>query len=473
MTTLRILIADDERPARFAMKKTLASGGYELLEAAGGREALEAIQRGDADLVFLDLNLPDFDGQLVLRELAQAKRSSPLPEIVIVTANDSIPVAVECLRLGAADFLTKPYEIEQVRAIARRSADRIRLHDRVAALETQLAGQSPGGAILGTSPVIRRLIERLGKIAPLAVDTLLLGETGTGKELVARELHRLGPRAAGPFVAVNTAAIAESLAESELFGHVRGAFTGAANDRTGAFAQAHGGTLFLDEVGDMPLASQAKILRVLQDRMVTPVGSSDARPIDVCVITATHQDLQKLIGEGKFRRDLYYRIAVVTLEIPPLSARRDDIPMLANFFLERFRARREAMAGHAPLSFAADAIEAMVAHTWPGNVRELEHAITAAAALCGSGEIRAVDLPFGIPRSVSGGLDFTRLAGLPLTEAKNLLVDRFERWAIEAALEAHDGNVSAAARQLGIHRQNLQQKMTQLGIARPVRDDGE
>jgi len=463
MTLLRILIADDEHPARFAMAKTLKSGGYELSEASGGREALEAIRRGAADLVFLDLNLPDLDGVSVLRELADFR---PRPEIVVVTANDSIPTAIECLRLGAADYLTKPYEIAQVRAIARRSAERLALSDRVAALESKLASQN--GAIVGNSRPMRELLGLVARVAGAPVDVLIRGDTGTGKELIAREIHRRSPRAAGPFVAVNTAAIAESLAESELFGHVRGAFTGAQTDRTGAFVQAHGGTLFLDEIGDMPLAMQAKILRVLQERVVQRVGSTEVQAIDVRVISATHQDLSNAIEAGTFRQDLYYRIKGVELNVPPLAARRDDVPLLANFFLDRFMAKCQTRDEVPDITFSPEAIEALVSFAWPGNVRELEHAVSAAAAMCAQGVIRPADLPFAARPASAGGLDFSRLAGLPLTEAKAELVDGFERWAIERALESQGGNVSAAARQLGIHRQNLQQKMLQLGIQRPT-----
>jgi DNA-binding NtrC family response regulator len=307
---------------------------------------------------------------------------------------------------------------------------------------------------------MRQLYEQLTRAARAPVDILVRGETGTGKELIAREIHRLSGRAKGPFVAVNTAAIAGSLAESELFGHVRGSFTGATADRAGVFEQATGGTLFLDEIGDMPIEAQTKILRALQERVVQPVGSSRLVPVDVRVITATHQDLEGAIEAGEFRRDLYYRIKTVELQLPPLRARREDVILLANYFVERIAER----AGTSPRTLSADAVECLLAHHWPGNVRELQHVIEGAAALCESDEIQRRDLPLRSNGCEAEPSSFAALAGLPLTEAKSRLTTDFERFMIERALEQSGGNVSAAARSLGIHRQNLQQKIEQLKL---------
>jgi DNA-binding NtrC family response regulator len=487
---IRILIADDEPAARFGLRKALAQADYELLEAPDGAAALEAIQSQLPDLVFLDLNMPGLEGRDVLKRLGPATRDC---EIVIVTANDSVAAAVECLHLGAADYVTKPYEVEQLRGIARRVGRRLELQRRVDDLQSRL-GESQGcGALVGVSRPIRLLFEQIARAAkaPPSLCLLVRGETGTGKELVAREIHRQSDRASGPFVAVNTAAIAESLAESELFGHTKGAFTGAAADRAGVFEQAHGGTLFLDEIGDMPLPAQTKILRTLQERTVQPVGSSRQVPVDVRVICATHQDLEAAVTDNHFRQDLYYRVRGLELHIPPLRQRREDILPLAEHFLERCAAsppltnggqggyeRLSALAppqpplrkgGRNERCLAPDAIDRLLTHAWPGNVRELEHVVTAAAAMASGSEIRAVDLALlgGKPVRGEDGSAFAAYLGLPLTEAKNKLVDEFERAAIGAALEQHRGNISAAARQLGIHRQSLQQKMDQLGIKRP------
>ncbi|MDB5296631.1 MAG: glnG, partial [Phycisphaerales bacterium] len=381
---LRILIADDERAARYGMARALASAGHEIAEAADGPSAAAALASGAYDLAFLDLNMPGLDGRDVLRDLCRRTGSDRRCEVVVVTADDRVQTAVECVRLGAADYLTKPYEVEQVRAIARRAAERVELERRVERLQADLDQRRAFGALVGVSRPMRDLYAQIGRAAAAPVDVLIRGETGTGKELIARELHRLSPRAAGPFVAVNTAAVAESLAESELFGHAKGAFTGAAADRKGVFEQADGGTLFLDEIGDMPRPAQTKILRALQERTVQPVGSSRQVRVDVRVVTATHQDLTRAIADGHFRQDLYYRIKGVELTVPPLRSRREDVVLLADYFLDRL-----GPADGVPRRLAADAVDALLAHDWPGNVRELEQAVTAAAAMAASAVVRA------------------------------------------------------------------------------------
>jgi DNA-binding NtrC family response regulator len=449
---LRILVADDEKAARYGLAKALARDGYHLLEAADIAATREALRGGLPDLVFLDLRMPDGDGRDILRELS----ARPSCEIVVLTAQDDLGTAVECMRLGATDYLTKPYELEHVRAIARRAARRVELEREVGDLRDQLDRKQACGALVGGSRPMLDLYRQMERVAAAPVDVLVRGETGTGKELVARELHRLSGRT-GPFVAVNTAAIAESLAESALFGHVKGAFTGADSNRPGAFEQADGGTLFLDEIGDMPLAAQTKILRVLQERVVQPVGGSRTIAVNVRVVSATHQDLTRAIADGHFRQDLYYRIKGVELFVPPLRSRPEDIVPLANHFLERLPQA---------LPLAREAIARLVTHPWPGNVRELEHVVVGASTLAAGADITVADLRLPTAAMPSGGLDFGPFLELPLTEAKDRLIESFERTAIRAALDRHAGNVSAAARQLGIHRQSLQQKMTQLGLSR-------
>lgn len=466
MSTLRILIADDEAPARFGLARALRRPGYEIVGAADGRAALEVLKSQAVDLVFLDLNMPELSGTDVLRQWSALRRGTgnAAAEIIMLTANDRVQAAVECMQLGAADYLAKPYEVEQVRAIAARNARRIALEARVEDLEAQLHDDRSCGELLGASPPMRQLFQQLRRAAAAEIDVLIRGETGCGKELIAREIHRRSTRAAGPFVAVNTAAVAESLAESELFGHVRGSFTGAAADRAGVFEQAHGGTLFLDEIGDMPVSTQAKILRALQERAVQRIGSAQSTPVDVRIVTATHQDLEQAVAAGRFRQDLYFRIRGIELRVPPLRTRQEDVLLLARHFLERY-----APAGAAPPQLTASAVRRLLAHGWPGNVRELEQAMRAAAAMADGAEIAAQDL--GLPfddsaeRSFDGGKNFApELFELPLTEAKDRLVESFERTAVERALSRNAGNISAAARDLGIHRQSLQQKMTALGI---------
>ena len=459
MTALRILIADDEQPARFALRRALTHPDYEIIEAADGQIALELLRTELPDLVFLDLQMPKLGGVNLLRELGHAPGGC---EIIVLTANDNVATAVECIRLGASDYISKPYEIEQIRSIARRVASRLELQRRVTDLQFRLETQTGCGAIIGVSRPMRQLFEQMTRASRSFADVLIRGETGTGKELIAREIHRQSERAAGPFIAVNTAAIPESLTESELFGHVRGAFTGADSNRIGVFEQAHGGTLFLDEIGDMPPAAQTKMLRVLQERVLQPVGAQKTVAVDVRIISATHQNLDEAMSDGGFRQDLFYRLKGVELHVPALRSRREDILVLANTFLDRWSER--ANLPRPELTPAA--IDAMLAHRWPGNVRELEHAVTGAATMANNLSIGPIDLGLGPMEVASEESLFAQYLGLPLSEAKSQLVEALERTLIAAALERAAGNVSEAARQLGMHRQSLQQKLTQLGIER-------
>ena len=458
--TLRILIADDEAPARYAMRKALASGGYEIDEVENGSEAVVAIQSGVYDLVFLDLAMPEMDGKSVLAEVAPT-RLDRATEIIVVTADDNVQTAVECIRRGASDYLNKPYEVERVRAIARRAAERIQLQRRANELQRQCDEEFACGALIGVSRPMQDLFARMRRVASAAVDVLIQGETGTGKELIARQIHELSSRNDGPFVAVNTAAITESLTESELFGHVKGAFTGADADRVGFFQQADGGTVFLDEIGDMPAGAQAKILRVLQQRVVQPVGTTKSIPVDVRVISATHQDLEQAMADGHFRKDLFYRIKGVRLHVPPLRVRREDIILLANHFLDQ-----EVSLGTSCRGFTPMATKSLLAHEWPGNVRELQQVVRAACSLCEGQELDSQDLQLTVADFEADEPDWSQYLQMPLTEGKSKLVEAYERASITRALQDQQFNVSAAARQLGIHRQNLQQKMSQLGIRR-------
>lgn len=457
MSTLKILIADDEPPARFALRRALSQSDYQITEATDGRTACEQIRSEHPDLVFLDLQMPGTSGLDVLRLLGADIKHT---EIIILTANDSVTAAVECIRHGAADFVTKPYEVEQVRAIARRVHQRLQLQQQVEDLQSQLELHQGCGKLIGASQPMRDLFKQMQKAASSFPDLLIRGETGTGKELIAREIHRLSDRAAGPFVAVNTAAIPESLTESELFGHVRGAFTGADTNRTGLFQQAHGGTLFLDEIGDMPLAAQTKILRVLQERIIQPVGSQTAIPVDVRIISATHQDLEEAIAAGGFRQDLFYRLKGIELRVPSLRSRREDILVLANHFLEHWAAQTKRSRPQ----LSPRSIDTLFAHNWPGNVRELEQTIIRAATMSDGPSIEPLDLAITSPINSGDDLRFSEYIGIPLTEAKAQVVEALERSLITSALDRAGGNISEAARQLGMHRQSLQQKMAQLGI---------
>lgn len=443
---MKILIVDDEENARYGMAKAIRAENREILEAEDGEQAWLAINEQCPDLVFLDLNMPKLSGQELLDRIKQSALFDK-PEIIVVTANDTLEHAIECIRSGADDFLTKPYDVDHLRAIVRRTETRVAMQAQVADLQSQLQMPQGLGSLLGVSPAMKQLFARIPKAARATLPVLIRGESGTGKELVANEIHRASSCAAGPFLAVNTAAINASLIESELFGHAKGAFTGADKDREGVFRKAHGGTLFLDEIGDMPTAVQTRLLRVLQEGIVQPVGSEQNIRTDVRVISATHQNLEQAIENNQFRQDLYFRLRGIELFIPPLRQRHEDIVLLARVFLGGDR------------YFSSDAVAALLQHTWPGNVRELKQRVESAVAMADNDRIQRTDLGLQSAAAPIAPIGFERYWDLPLTEAKNLLVEEFETAAIGRALELESGNISAAARRLGIHRQSLQQKL--------------
>lgn len=449
---MKILIVDDEHAARYALGKALRGPGRMLLEAEDGEQAISIMREQSPDLVFLDLHMPQLDGMEVLLQLTK-QHSAIVPEIIVVTANDSIHNAVECIRHGATDFLAKPYDVEHLRSIANRAEKRVRLEDQVASLQHQVCRGLGAGRMIGTSRSMYSLFGQLERAAKATLPVLIRGESGTGKELVARELHERSQRSQRPFVAVNTAAISATLIESELFGHVKGAFTGAERPREGIFRQADGGTLFLDEIGDMPASVQTRLLRVLQEAVVQPVGSEHAIAVDVRVLSATHQDLEAAIEQKTFRQDLYFRLRGIELLLPPLRSRQEDILLLANEFLGNHH------------SFDRAAVSALVSHSWPGNVRELKQRVEAAVAMSESKRIKAADLGLAQPAFRQPADCFETYLGLPLTEGRERVIADFERASILKAVDEAAGNISAAARQLGVHRQSLQQKMAKLGIS--------
>jgi DNA-binding NtrC family response regulator len=446
---MKILIVDDEPIARYAMAKALRGAGREVLEAENGTQAVSCIRQHLPTLVFLDLNMPIMDGLSVLKELQQSTLAMK-PEIIVVTAQDTIEQAIESIRHGAADFISKPYEVERLRAIVRRSEERFQLQQSVSHLQTQLDSTLGLGQLCGVSQPMQQLFDQIRRAAKSHLPVLIRGESGTGKELVAKELHRLSDRASQPWVAINTAAISEGLIESELFGHVKGAFTGADRDRTGVFQQADGGTLFLDEIGDMPMTVQTRLLRVLQEGLVQPVGSSQAIAVDVRVLSATHQDLESSIEQKLFRQDLLFRLRGIELLVPPLRLRHEDILYLAKKFLDPEK------------GLSNEAIQSLLEYAWPGNVRELKQRLEAANVMSQSASLSSADLGLVVPSRSKKSNPFEAYMDWPLTEAKNRLLADFEELMIQAALEKEGGNISAAARRLGIHRQNLQQKIKNL-----------
>jgi DNA-binding NtrC family response regulator len=436
-----VLIVDDDDALRGAVATTLADLGHEPAEAASGADALAFLSRQAVDAVLLDLRMPGMDGMEVLRLLAARPGAPP---VAVLTAVATSANTIEAMRLGAVDHLTKPVGREGLRALLQRM------------LPDPAPASGPAGpadeALVGASPAMREVQKSIGLLADSDATVLLTGETGTGKEVVARAIHTHGRRAAKPFVPVNCAAIPGELLESLLFGHVRGAFTGAVADRPGSFREAQGGTLFLDEVGDMDLAMQAKLLRALQERVVTPVGGRPV-PVDVRVIAATHRNLVEAVSAGRFREDLYFRLGVVPLPLPALRDRLSDILPLAEHFLAR------AAAGGAAKRLDAAAAARLLAHPWPGNVRELENAITRVATMVRRPVIQADDLAFlRAPAAVDPATDWT--AGT-LPEA----VARLERAMIRRALAASGGNRAQAAEALGIRRQLLYQKLERYGLS--------
>lgn len=454
----KLLVVDDESAARRGIVRALGRG-YEYTECGSGTECLDVLAGDSVDLVLLDLRMPGLDGRATLDRIQALPQPPP---VVMVTADSNLRTAVDAVRAGAADFLAKPYELEELRWVVERTLKNERLQRENQALKATVERLGGKTEIVGSSPAMRQLLTEIERVAPTGAGVLIRGETGTGKELVARRVHELSG-SGGAFVALNCAAVPESLLESELFGHRKGAFTGADRDRPGRFREAHGGTLFLDEIGDMPATAQAKMLRVLQDGVVEPLGGGQAVRVDVRLLAATHRDLEKLCAEGAFRDDLYYRLRVVELRLPPLRERGNDVLELANAFLA------SADSAHpGPLEIDEAAAAALLAHNWPGNVRELRNAMERAAIFQDGGRVGLGDLPAelrpeGAPAAASGsGLAWT--PGADFQAAKEEIVERFERRYIDKLLKDHRGNVSRAAEAAGVFRQSLQKKLRALEI---------
>jgi DNA-binding NtrC family response regulator len=453
---VRILVVDDEAAIRLALAELLGSEGHAVREAAGGDEALAALDGAPADLVLADLRMPGMDG---LRLLAEIRARFPETLVVLVTAQGDERTAVEALKLGAYDYIPKPFDNEEIRAVARSARELLALKEENRRLRRELAGEFRG--MVGDSDAMRAVADTIRRAGPTDATVLVTGESGTGKELAARALHAESRRASGAFVALNCSALPGELIESELFGHVRGAFTGADRDREGVFEAADGGTLFLDEVGDLSPSAQAKLLRVIEEGRVTPVGTAVSRRVDVRLVAATNRPLDEMAAGGDFREDLLYRLQVVTLRLPPLRERRADIPALAVHFIAELASRHDRPVR----SLSASARRALVGYDWPGNVRELRNVLERAVVLADGDEMDLAALPARVSGATGapGPID-AALAELPYTEARERAVDSFERSFLAAALERHGGNVSATARSLGLHRQSLQKILRRLDI---------
>ena len=444
-TAGRVLVVDDQRNMRVTTAIVLRQAGFEVAEAESGAAAMERLGAEPFDVVLTDLRMGDVDGMAVLRG---ALEISPSVQVIVMTAYGSIESAVEAVRLGAYDYLTKPFKEEELRVRVEKAVEKRRLLGEVSLLAGDFRRRYGLENVVGRSPALREVLDRAVRVAPTDATVLLTGESGTGKELVARAIHAGSRRGTHPFVPVNCAAITETLLESELFGHARGAFTGAIRARVGLFEEATGGTLFIDEIGETTPGFQAKLLRALQDGEIRRVGESAPVKVDVRIIAATNQDLRRAIAEKRFREDLFYRLNVVPLRIPALRERREDIPLLARHFLERHNRRSGVQK-----RWTVDALARMLEHEWPGNVRELENVVEQAAALSEGMEIRPSDVAFG-------------LEGRMGTAAPTLAdtVAGAERRAIEAALVRCGGDQGRVARELDISATTLWRKMKRLGI---------
>ena len=450
----RILIVDDEANARAALAEILREEGYTTETAADGFKALGKLEEFAPDVVLTDLKMPGLDG-IGLMEKAQEARIAAT--FVVMTAFGTISSAVEAVKKGAYHYLTKPLDFQVLDAVVERAVERARLLQENSRLRQKLRERNAFGHVIANHPSMVKLLRMVEQVAPSRASVLIVGETGTGKELIAEMIHRNSPRSKAPLVRLNCAALSESLLESELFGHERGAFTGAVGRREGRFELASGGTLFLDEVSEIPPSIQIKLLRFLQERTFERVGGNETLKVDVRVIAATNRDLRQRIAEGAFREDLYYRLNVVTLEIPPLRQRASDIAELAMFFLGRYSEEN----GKRIEGFTDEALSALNAHTWPGNVRELENVIERAVVLC--------DTPRIEPRHLPASLDATasQVSAPPIPGST---IYDLERFAILKTLEACKGSTSKAATILGISPRKIQYKLHEYASSSGVRE---
>jgi two-component system, NtrC family, nitrogen regulation response regulator NtrX len=455
-----ILIVDDEPGVRSALGGVLRDEGYEVDAVESGEACLERLSRQAYDVVVLDIWLPGMDG---LQTLARMRERQVDTQVVIISGHGNIESAVRAIKMGAFDFVEKPLSLEKTVLVVRNALRQRNLEAENRALRARVDAQH---TMVGDSHAMLRLREQVAMAAPTNGRVLIFGENGTGKELVARNIHQMSRRRTGPFVEVNCAAIPEDLIESELFGHVRGAFTGAVADRRGKFELAHGGTIFLDEIADMSLKTQAKVLRVLQEQIMEPVGGSNRIKVDARVLAATNKDLTGEIRAGRFREDLYFRLNVVPIFVPPLRDRQDDIPLFADHFMALLA--REY--GRRPKTFDSDALVALRQYPWPGNVRELHNVIERLMIMVPGDRISSRDLTFlDQAQPADDRASAQIMASAPLHEAR----DQFERDYILRALTAQQGNISRTADMLGIERSNLYRKMRSFGIAPSRRGEDE
>lgn len=445
MSSVRILIVEDDADHGRSLQEAISDLGYEVEVAATGEAGIEAFRARGADVVLTDLVLPDVDGIAVMQRI----RTLGAAPVILMTAYASIDTSVRAIREGAYDYLQKPLDIDELQTKLERALEAARLRRQVEQLSAEVRGKWSAHGWVAESPVMREVVRQTLALADTNATVLIRGASGTGKELVARALHADGPRANGPFVAVNCAAFAESLLESELFGHEKGAFTGATERRRGRFELADGGTLFLDEIGEIDPALQVKILRVLEERRFERVGGTETIEVDVRLVTATNRDLRQQVAEGKFREDLFYRLFVVNVTLPPLREREGDIVLLARHYLQELAAEN----GKTITGITPEAMDALTAYSWPGNVRELRNVIERMVVLSNGEKLTVRDLPAALRGPARAAAP---RSGSALRDA--------ERQMIIDALRRHKNNRTRAAQELGIHRRTLHRKLNEYGL---------
>jgi DNA-binding NtrC family response regulator len=453
-----ILVVDDDAAMRDYLREELEHEGFRVEVAGSGRAGVERVKQGGIDLVVSDVKMPDLDGLDLLREVREVQ---PAPYVITITAFGSIDTAIRAVKLGAFDYVTKPFEIEQLVLVIDKALSEQSLRSEVARLREEVARSVRFENIIGRSRAMQEVFALIRRVAASQASVLITGESGTGKELVARALHAHSPRANRPFVAVNCAAIPETLLESDLFGYKRGAFTDAKTDKAGLFVEANGGTIFLDEIGELPLTLQPKLLRALQEREIRPLGGTKSERVDIRLITATNRHLEKRLKEGRFREDLFYRLNVIHIHLPPLRDRAEDVLPLAEHFLTRSAER----AGKPLRSFKETAKKLLLAHAWPGNVRELENVVERAVALAEGDIVTPEDLPPALrERKSQDRLTSALMQGLTLEE--------LERQYIQRVLEAEGGNKTRAAQRLGLDRKTLYRKLEEYAAPSPGAAEG-
>jgi DNA-binding NtrC family response regulator len=446
----RILVVDDENNARSALATLLAEDGHEVREASDGFKALGVMQQWEAQILLTDLKMPLMDGITLLRK---ARELRPDLVVIVMTAFASVETAVEAMKAGADDYLTKPLNFDAVDLILQRALDKLSMRQEISELRAQLTRTGMSQSLLGHSPPMQALLQRVDQVAPSRATVLITGESGTGKELVAKRLHEKSPRRLKPFVALHCAALPASLLESELFGHEKGSFTGAVGMRRGRFEEANGGTLFLDEIGEISPEIQVKLLRVLQERRLERVGGNTPIEVDVRIVCATNRDLREEVRQGKFREDLYYRLNVIHIETPPLRARKSDIKLLVQHFVARHARENNKTIEHV----SPEAMQLLEAHRWPGNVRELENAVEHAVVLTESQTIE----PRHLPPSVTGQATEEVLPAMSIHIPGSTL-DEIELYAILRSYEATGGNSLQTANMLSISQRKVQYRLRDL-----------